>query len=189
LRGIPASDFFIYQNELYAYLNSSPNVVKMWTGLRDFTTTTEIGVPISATLNLGERDYGDRSARKELRQYYIEGEMDESGSVTFSLTPENGSTRSCTVTGTEEGLFDITDVSGTFGDEAFGLETFGPSGEDEDDDLRTFRVIFTTTRIIFYEVSLSMTTSSYFKLLAHGPRVTGTLVQQPLSKKRALNQS
>lgn len=190
ITGIPVADFFVYGGNLYALLNTGPNVVKLWTGIRDFTTALSMGITIDHVLNLKDNDYGDRSAVKEAKQFYIEGEMDEAGSVIFTLTPEDGNARTCTLTGTESGVFEVTDTSGTFGDEEFAAETFGPSeSSGEDAGRRTFRVIFTAPRILFQEIALSCRTSNYFKLLSNGPRVTLSRVQHKLARKRALTTS
>jgi len=199
LTGVAIGSWFIYQQKLYGCLANSPNVVKMFTGTTDFKENTPIprsgvqpesspGIPIQCKLTLPDMNYGERSKRKDYDQYYIEGEMDESGDVTFSFSYDQGAeVRQGNLFGQNGEFFFTDDSDGEFGLDPFGLETFGPEViEGTDTSKRRFRLILTTKERPFYTLSFSMDTASYFKLLAAGPNARLTKWQKPKTTYRQM---
>lgn len=181
MTGLSIAAWFVYQTNLYGCLATSPDVVQLLTGTTDFNDGETVGVPIEAELALRRQNYGFRDKRKVFDQYYIEGEMDESGDALFTFTYDEGETvRQGQLLGTESGFFFADTTEGAFGLDPFGIETFGPEIIPGTDVIaRKFRIILTTKELPFYTLSMTVTTSSYFKLIAHGPNARLTSFQKP----------
>lgn len=183
------SSFFVSGGNLYGTLANSPDVIQLWTGTSDFVYPTEVDIPINAELRTNRETFGSKVERKTFDKFYIEGEMLQTGTVTFSVQyNENGDVRSGTLQGTESGFFYTPAAVGGFGTEPFGVDTFGPSGPDvaSSTDPVRFRLILTTTEIPFYNYQFRVTTSSYFKLIAYGPNVSLSKFVQPAAIYKAM---
>ena len=170
--GFNAACFFTYQSDLYACLAGQPDVVKLFEGRMDFQSFTQPGVPITASLILRNDDMGQPALKKELYdgEYWIEGEMYLTGSAKISLALDNGTTLSGTIEGNGATL--AYSPTGGFGAEDFGVETFGEgsTGSGGADLPVRFRLILTSVVPSFYWMAFAVDTSSYFKLIAHGPK-------------------
>lgn len=187
MKGLNISAFFVYNGKLYGCLATAPDVVQIWTGTTDFVQPTASDIPINCELDLARQNYGSKVDRKSFQRFYVEGEMNQTGSATFSVQfDESGETRSGTLQGTESGFFFTPSVVGGFGTEPFGVDTFGPSGDGVSDSPVRFRMILTTTERPFYNFQFKVTTSSYFKLVAFGPEATMTEFEQPGSIYKAM---
>lgn len=186
--GLSIASWFVYNQNLYGCMATSPDVIQMMTGTTDYMSTTSVGSPIDCQLTLGFRNFGSKDKQKEFDQYYIEGLMQQSGTVNFAITYDDGNTvRTGTLTGTEQGFFFNNTTDGAFGLNPFGIQTFGPQVIPGTDVIaQKFRLILTTKILPFYNLSLSLQTASYFKLLAHGPNARITAFQKPKTSYQAL---
>lgn len=178
--GMKIVSSFVLNGKLYGTLQDSPNIVELWFGDTDLTDGSSAGFPINGEWRSGRMDFGMADKRKTFTRYYIEGEMDPSGSATFEWHfNENGKVLSGTLTGTENGFFYDPASTMGFGESSFGELPFG--GEvDADSNLdgrRRFRIKITVNKYSFYNLQFRVKTASYFKLIAHGPNVE-------LSRKR-----
>lgn len=189
ISGLSIAAWFVYNTNLYGCMATSPDVIQLLTGTTDYKTQDEVGQPIDCFLTLGLRNFGSKDKRKEFDQYYIEGEMDEAGSATFSFVYDEGAeTRQGTLVGTEDGFFFNTSDSGAFGIDPFGIETFGPSIiPGTTTTKRKFRMVLTTKIRPFYTVTMTIQTANYFKLIAHGPNARETSFQKPVTTYKAMN--
>lgn len=186
--GLSIASWFVYNQNLYGCLATTPDVIQMIVGTTDFQSTTSPGQPIDALLTLGVRNYGTRDKRKEFDQYYIEGEMSEAGNAIFAFSYDSGAeVRQGQLQGTEEGFFFSDESDGEFGLVPFGIETFGPEViPGSDTSIRRFRIILTTVPRPFYTLAFAIQTASYFKLIAHGPNARLSTFQKPKSVLKAM---
>lgn len=180
--------WFVYKTNLYGCLSFSPDVVQMEVGTHDFASLEELGIPINSQLTLRRNNYGSKSDLKVFDQYYIEGMMDEAGQAIFQLEYNEGTLiREGTLVGTETGFFFNPDSGGGFGTAPFGVKTFGPEQVPGwDVNARKFRLVLTTAEFPFYNLCLRIKTSSYFKLLSHGPNVRISTFVKPAAVYKAM---
>lgn len=175
-QGLSASSFFIYGADLYMCDAATPNVYLMGSEsvkiYNDFTTKEEPGFSIPGTLVLRANNYAAPAIKKEFTEYWIEGEMFLSDTVTFTASYDNGSKQvSGTLVGTAAGL--IYQATGGFGAEEFGIDTFGQgsSGSQDENLPIRFRLILTSEIQSFYELTFKVDSTGYFRLITHGPKL------------------
>jgi hypothetical protein len=190
LTGWEISSFFVYGGNLYGTLASSPDVVKLFTGVTDYATASTLGNPINAKLTLEKQNFGKKSMQKKARRIYLEGWMSKVGTATVTITfNENGNSYSGVLHGNEDQYFFDPPVGGEFGTEGFGVETFGGSWlatSDLPDGVGHFRILFTYPPKSFWNMQLSIETSNYFKIINHSPDARISDVGFPQDNKAAL---
>lgn len=173
--GMKVVSSFVMGGKLYGTLQDSPNIVELWTGDTDLKDESTVGFPINGEWRSGRMDFGSADRRKVFTRYYIEGEMESSGSATFEWAfNENGKVLSGTLQGTETAFFYEPATSEGFGESSFGELPFGGEPVDDSDLLngrRRFRIKISVNKYSFYNLQFRIKTSSYFKLIAHGPNV------------------
>lgn len=188
-QGFGLNDYFEKDGRFYGALNDSPNVIRLWTGTTDLKSTTSAGFPINSKLVLPRLLYGQRALLKQFQKIFFHGEMEETGSVTFRVTYTGATgsyTRSVTIAGTEAGFFVQEDTS-VFGSDDFGAEVFGGGGMGSSaSSAGEMRVYLSTTKLPFYDIQVTIETSSYFKLFAYGPAVSKSPAVLPPSRMKAL---
>lgn len=190
--GLNFTSFFIYQNNLYGTLGTSPDVLRLNIGSTDFSTKTTLGQKINSRVTFERQNFGLRATRKQVRYLYVEGWMSLTGTITITLLiDEEGVTKSLTgtLTGKDGQYFFEPSVDGTFGADSFGTETFGGSfqtSSDMPDGTGLFRILFNFEKVSAWNIQTSFDTSDYLKILVHATDPKQSPVGFPSSNKASM---
>lgn len=176
-QGLNAACFFIYGSDRYMCDANTPNVYLMGSEsqklYRDFISKISPGFVIPSQLVVRTNNFGVPAIKKEFTEYWVEGEMFLTDSVTYTADYDNAShVISGTIKGTQQGI-SYPAKTGGFGVATFGFDTFGggSTGSEASNEPVRFRMTLTADVWDFYELTLTIKPSGYFKLISHGPKL------------------
>jgi hypothetical protein len=185
--GLNASDFFIYNNDLYASSSQNVETFKLNTGV----TTIKEGItefPIKCSWTSGNINFASPANRKAFNMFYVEGYISTNTIITVKLSFEyNGVYRELTGTidGSDETYLLVSGGLAALGEEPLGVVPLG-AGVESPPLLNKFRIYLTTNEIPFYEHSITFETdgiSQNWEILRAGPNAIGINQIDPSIKK------
>ena len=153
--GLNASDFFIYNNELYAASALNNECYQMNTG--EYVVqkgTTDF--PMLASWESGNLHFGIPANRKAINLLYVEGFIARNTDITVKIKYENNGVYrqiSGTIEGDDEDILLVSGSTAPLGVQPLGIGTLG-AGSDTQTILNKFRLYFTTSEVPFYEASI-----------------------------------
>jgi len=185
--GLNASDFFVYDNDLYATSSQNVETYKLNTDsptIKEGTTS----FPIKCSWTSGNINFGQPANRKAFNMFYVEGYISSNTKITVILSFEHeGVYRELTgiIDGSNEDILLTSPGTGLLGVSPLGVDPLG-SGSDEETKLNKFRVYLTTNEIPFYEHSVTFETDGIgqdWEILRAGPNAIGISQIDPSIKQ------
>jgi hypothetical protein len=170
---IPLSCFSIIDGDLYGHSYQVSETYKLFTGY-NFN-----GGPIPAVANFSYQQFGARAESKSHNEFYLEGYITPSTTLTTLLSYEYGGfggTQTIELNGDETPYVFIPPTAGSLGKTPLGKE---PLAADLDvlTTFNKFRIIFTLPRIPYYEFSPSFSSIGAdfnWSIIAFGPATSLT---------------
>jgi hypothetical protein len=171
--GLNASDFFIYDSELYAASSLNNETYRMNIGEKTIKAGDD-SFPLKCEWVSGNINYGLPANRKAFNMYYVEGYIAQNTIITVTLSFEHeGIYRQLTGTidGSDEDILLVSASDAPLGVNPLGIAPLG-SGAEVTNTLNKFRVYLTTNEIPFYEHSIGFKTNGInqnWEILRTGP--------------------
>lgn len=153
--GIPTSSFFIYNGSLYANSSFNSETLKLETGYVD--DRSGVTYPMVASWSSGYMNADLPANRKQFNAIYVEGYIARNTTLSVTVDYEyNGiwQSKSGEILGSEDAYLLVADSSGALGIDPLGVNPLG-SGDEEESDMKKFRIYLTTTETPFYEASIT----------------------------------
>lgn len=169
---MPINRFSIIQGELYGHSSLTSETYKLFTGFNDN------GFPIAARANFSFNNYGTRSQSKGYNEFYVEGYISDSTTLTLGVQYDIDGCATKThfdIVGSDTKIVCIPSDSASLGKVSLGKNPLG--GEIMtalDGNTPKFRVIKTFPTRYFYEDQISFTSEGIdeqWEILAFGPQL------------------